>query len=64
MDIPLFGCIDKSQYIVPILYCEIGLGNYMMKLFFNWVNLRVEMVTNVEIEKRNKYDRCMSVRLP
>ncbi len=51
VDEPLFTSIQVEQYVLPILHCEIGLGNYMLNLFFDWIIYRVEMVTEEEIEK-------------
>jgi hypothetical protein len=35
VDIGLFGDIEVSQYIFPLLHAEIRLGNYLLKFFWN-----------------------------
>jgi hypothetical protein len=34
VEIELFDEIEVSQFIFPVLHAEIGLGNYLLKLFF------------------------------
>jgi hypothetical protein len=53
--VELFDCVDVFEYIYPILHSEIGLGNYILNAFLTWVDYRIEMVTEEEMEKRKKF---------
>ena len=55
VDEPLFESVRVDQYIIPILHTEIGLGNSMLKSFFDWIDYRVEIVSDEEKQKRNDY---------
>ena len=52
VDIELLDAVDISQYIYPILHAEIGLGNYFLNSFFDWVDYRIENTTYDEREKK------------
>jgi hypothetical protein len=41
----LLRAIEPSNYIVPVLHLEIGLGNYFLNSFFKWVDYQIEMRT-------------------
>jgi hypothetical protein len=41
-----------NAYIISILHTEIGIGNRLLKSFLDWVNLRIELVPDDEIEVR------------
>eukprot|EP00978_Attheya_sp_CCMP212_P037364 scaffold175527_cov64-Attheya_sp.AAC.1 len=45
---PLFDCIEVCQYIISLLHCEIGIGNTILNSFFNWVDYRVEIISDEE----------------
>ena len=55
VEIELFECVDVVQYIYPILHSEIGLGNYILNAFLTWVDYRIEMVSEEEMEKRKLF---------
>jgi hypothetical protein len=48
VDVPLWTCVPINSYIHPILHTEIGIGNFLLKSFLDWVDLRIEN----EIEAR------------
>ena len=50
--VELLDAIDVNQYIYPILHSEIGLGNYILNSFFEWVDYRIENATEDEINKK------------
>ena len=52
VDVELLDAIDVNKYIYPILHSEIGLGNYILNSFFEWVDYRVENVTEEEMNKK------------
>ena len=56
---PLFDCIEPNQYVFPILHSEIGLGNYFLNHFYNWIDYRVEDVPQLERDLRNERAREM-----
>ena len=55
VDVELLSTVEVEDYVFPILHCEIGLGNYMLNSFLDWIDYRVENVTEEELEKRNEY---------
>ena len=57
--IELFDCISINQYIYPILHAEIGLGNKILNSFFDWIDFRIEKVTNEEKDLRKDFGRVM-----
>ena len=50
--IELLDCVDIMCYIYPILHSEIGLGNYLLNSFFDWLDFRIEEVPQKEKELR------------
>jgi hypothetical protein len=51
---PLLTCVPVQKYIVPLLHKQIGVGNCLV---YMWVELRVEVIPDKEIEVRNEvYD--------
>ena len=52
VDVELLDAVDITQYIYPILHAEIGLGNYFLNSFFDWVDYRIENTTDDEREKK------------
>jgi hypothetical protein len=42
VNVPLRMCMPINAYIIPILHTEIGIGNRLLKLFLDWVDLRIE----------------------
>ena len=41
----LLNKIDINQFIYPILHSEIGLGNYILKFFFDWIDNKLENIS-------------------
>ena len=58
-DTELFDCIEIWLYIYPILHSEIGLGNYVLNSFFNWIDFRIEDVTQEEKDVRKDFGMVM-----
>ena len=54
-EICLFDGIEIYQYIFPILHTEIGLGNYFLNSFFDWIDYRIEHVTDEEKQRRKDF---------
>jgi hypothetical protein len=52
--VELFDCVDVFEYIYPILHSEIGLGNYILNSFLTWVDYRIEMVSEEEMEEKEE----------
>ena len=57
---PLFPCVPVERYIYPPLHSQIGTGNMFLTCFFDWVDYRIEEVTEVEMQKRIQYSRTAS----
>ena len=55
VDIELFNCISINQIILPILHCEIGLGNYILKSFFNYVDYQIEQLSDEKKDLRLEF---------
>ena len=55
VDVILFESVSIRLYIYSILHSEIGLGNFVLNLFFLWVDYRIENITEEEIEKRQLF---------
>ena len=51
--IELFNKIEIANYVHPVLHAEIGIGNYFLNSFFEWIDYRVEEIGEEEREKRN-----------
>ena len=51
----LLMAVEPSNYIVPVLHLEIGLGNSFLNSFFKWVDYRIEMITEEERESKLIY---------
>jgi hypothetical protein len=60
VDIGLFDEVEVNQYIFPVLHAEIGLGNFLLKLFFEWVDFKIEEVSEEEREKNNHFEVIVS----
>ena len=56
VSVPLFNNIGIENYIFPVLHCEIGLGNYLLNSFFDWVDFRIEDTTIKEREMKNDFE--------
>ena len=57
--IELLDCVDIMCYIYPILHSEIGLGNYLLNSFFDWLDFRIEEVPQEEKELRIDFGKVM-----
>ena len=43
------------------MHAEIGIGNYFLNSFFEWIDYRVEEISEEEREKRNLYGNNFDV---
>jgi hypothetical protein len=50
---PLFDAVPVENFIVPVLHILIGIGNALIDSFLDWIEERVEVVTQPEIVMRN-----------
>jgi hypothetical protein len=50
---PLLTCVPVLGYINPLLHTQIGVGNMLVDSFYWWVELRVEVIPDEEIEARS-----------
>jgi hypothetical protein len=46
---PLIDAVPISNYIVPVLHLLIGIGNVLVDSIFEWVEERVEQLTEEEV---------------
>ena len=53
--IELFDNVEIVNYIFSVLHAEIGIGNYLLNAFFDWIDYRVEEISMEEREKRIQY---------
>jgi hypothetical protein len=49
----LFDAVPISNYILPILHIVIGIGSALVGSIFEWVEERIEQLTEAEITARN-----------
>jgi hypothetical protein len=50
---PLFDAIPIRNYILSMLHIIIGVGNSLVDFMFEWIESRVEQLTNEEVAARN-----------
>ena len=55
VDIRLFDKMKIDNFIFPVLHAEIGLGNSLINSFFDWVDYRIEEVTEEERQKKQQF---------
>ena len=55
MNVPLIDCIKVNSYVFPVLHLMIGLGNMVVKIFFQWSNQRVEMIPKDEMRAHKEW---------
>jgi hypothetical protein len=60
VNIGLFDKVEVNQYIFPVLHAEIGLGNFLLELFFEWVDFKIEEMSEEEREKKNDFEVVVS----
>ena len=60
VDVPLFDDVEINQFIFPVLHAEIGIGNYLLNLFFEWVDFKIEQVTEEEMKLKNDFEFIVS----
>jgi hypothetical protein len=49
---PLFDAIPIGNYILSVLHIIIGVGNSLVDFMFEWIESRVEQLTNDEVAAR------------
>ncbi len=50
---PLFDAIPINNYVLSVLHIIIGIGNSLVDFLFEWIESRVEKLTNDEVAARN-----------
>jgi hypothetical protein len=50
---PLFDAIPINNYVLSVLHIIIGIGNSLVDFLFEWIESRVENLTNDEVAARN-----------
>jgi hypothetical protein len=50
---PLFDAIPINNYVLSVLHIIIGIGNSLVDFMFEWIESRVEQLTNDEVAARN-----------
>ena len=46
----LFDSVPIKNYIFSLLHAEIGVGNKIIYTYFDWINERVEYITDDELK--------------
>ena len=49
----LFDSIPIENYIFSLLHAEISVGNKIVHTYFDWINERIEPITDDELELTN-----------
>ena len=49
----LFDSVPIENYIFSLLHAEIGVGNKIVYTYFDWINERIEPITDEELELTN-----------
>ena len=49
----LFDSVLIENYIFSLLHAEIGVGNKIVITYFDWINERIEPITDDELELTN-----------
>ena len=55
VEVPLIDAIPIDHIIFSLLHAEIGVGNKVLDSFFEWVNYRVENLSEEEITARDDH---------
>jgi hypothetical protein len=51
--VPLIDAVPIENYILSILHIIIGVGNSLLNVFHEWIEWRVEKLTQGEVTHRN-----------
>jgi hypothetical protein len=51
----LFDSVEIRNYIFSVLHAEIGVGNKVLASFFDWVDFRIEDISEEELAARTEY---------
>ena len=49
----LFYSVPIENYIFSLLHAEIGVGNKIVYTYFDWINERIELITDDEVDLTN-----------
>ena len=49
----LFDSVPIENYIFSLLHAEIGVGNKIVYIYFDWINERIEPISDEELELTN-----------
>jgi hypothetical protein len=52
---PLFDSVDLTNYILSLLHIEIGVGNQLLKMLLDWIDMRLENIGEEELDIRDEY---------
>jgi hypothetical protein len=53
VDYPIWDFIDVSDYIYPVLHGEIGLANALLESFYDFLDEKVEVLSEEEVLQQN-----------
>ena len=60
----LMSCFEIKEYIYPVLHSEIGIGNFFLNSFMEWVDYKIENQTKEERDKKSDYAIMLKEMLP
>ena len=51
----LFDSVPIDNYVFSLLHAEIGVGNKIVYTYFDWINERIEPITDEELNLTNDF---------
>jgi hypothetical protein len=55
MEDPLFDYVKLTDYILSMLHIEIGVGDQLLKMLLDWIDMRPENIREDELDIRDEY---------
>jgi hypothetical protein len=52
---PLFDSVDLINYILSLLHIKIGVGNQLLKMLLDWIDMKLENIGEEELDIWNEY---------
>jgi hypothetical protein len=52
---PLFDSVELTNYILSLLHIESGVGNQLLKMLLDWIDMRLENIGEDELDIRDEY---------
>jgi hypothetical protein len=52
---PLFNSIKLTHYVLSVLHIEIGVGNQLLKIILDWIDMRIENIGEEELDASEEY---------